>query len=122
MFIVPQDRPLVIATRIAPINVDQVHVGQDVRLRFSAFDSRRTPELEGVVIQISADSFTDERYGPYYRALVRLKEGEIGRLSGEQVLVPGMPVEAFIRTGDRTPLEYLVKPMADYFNRAFRES
>lgn len=121
LYIVPQDRPLVISVRISPLNVDQVRVGQDVDLRFSSFDSRTTPELTGTVFQLSADVFTDERLGSYYRAQVRLKEGEINRLPPGLVLVPGMPVEAFIRTQDRTPLEYLVKPMADYFNRAFRE-
>jgi HlyD family type I secretion membrane fusion protein len=122
LFLIPQDRPLVIAAQVAPTNVDQVHVGQEVILRFSSFDSRTTPELLGEVVQVSADAFVDERTGAFYRAQVRLKEGEIERLPDGLVMVPGMPVEAFIRTDDRTPLEYLVKPMSDYFNRAFRES
>jgi HlyD family type I secretion membrane fusion protein len=122
LFLIPQDRPLVIAAQVAPTNVDQVRVGQEVILRFSSFDSRTTPELFGEVVQVSADAFVDERTGAFYRAQVRLKEGELERLPEGLVMVPGMPVEAFIRTDDRTPLEYLVKPMADYFNRAFRES
>jgi HlyD family secretion protein len=122
LYLIPQDRPLIIAAQISPLNIDLVHVGQEVVLRFSSFDNRTTPELLGEVMQISADAFSDDVRGSFYRAQVRLKEGEIARLPKGLVLVPGMPVEAFIRTGDRTPLEYLVKPMADYFNRAFRET
>ena len=122
LYIVPQDRPLVVAAQIDPINVDEVFVGQDVVLRFSAFDMRSTPELEGVVTQVSADAFVDERtQASYYRAELRLKPGEIDKLEG-QAVIPGMPVEAFIRTGARTPLAYLTEPLTDYFNRAFRES
>lgn len=122
-FIVPQDRPLVIAARIEPIHVDQVYVGQEVVLRFPAFDSRQTPELFGNVTKVSADAFTDERTSlSYYRAEIALDEGEAERLGQEKEILPGMPVEAYIRTGDRTPLAYLVKPFTDYFNKAFRES
>lgn len=122
LFVVPQDRPLVITAQIETIHVDQVYVGQEVILRFSAFDTRNAPELKGVVTQISADAFQDERSGrTFYRAQLRLLDGEIDKLSEEMVLIPGMPVEAFIRTADRTPLAYLVRPLTDYFTRAFRE-
>jgi HlyD family secretion protein len=122
MFVIPQDRPLVIGARISPLHVDQVQVGQVVRIRFTGLNSRTTPELEATVIQVSADSFADEQTGAYFRARMRLKDGELARLPEGAVLVPGMPVEAYFQTVDRTPLEYLVKPVADYFNRAFRES
>ena len=123
LFLVPQDRPLVIAARVDPIHIDQVIVGQDVTLRFSALDQRTTPELVGQVIQLSADAFEDEATRlSFYRAEIILEEGEIGRLPEGIALIPGMPVESFIRTEDRTPLAYLVKPLADYFSRAFRES
>lgn len=122
LYLIPQDRPLVIMAQVDPIHVDQVFVGQDATLRFSAFDQRQTPELFGRVVQVSADAFTDERSGlRYYRAEVELLEGEIDKLAGHDVL-PGMPVETFIRTEDRSPLAYLVKPLTDYFNRAFRET
>ncbi|MCV2872098.1 HlyD family type I secretion periplasmic adaptor subunit [Defluviimonas sp. WL0050] len=122
LFLVPQDRPLVIAARVAPINVDEVQIGQEVTLRFSAFDSRTTPELFGQVARISADALTDEASQlSYYRTEVVLEPDELDKLAG-QAIIPGMPVEVFIRTGDRTPLAYLVKPLAEYFNRAFRES
>lgn len=123
MFLIPQDRPLVIASRVDPIHIDQIHVGQSVNLRFSALDQRTTPELVGEVQLVSADAFEDEALGAsYYRAEIILQPGEIEKLGADQALVPGMPVEAFIRTEDRSPLQYLIKPMADYFNRAFRES
>lgn len=121
LFLVPQDRPLVISTRIAPTDVDEVFVGQAVTLRFPAFDMRSTPELFGQVRQVSADAFVDSASGAsFYEAEIVLNEGETSRLGGE-TLLPGMPVEAFIRTEDRTPLAYLLRPLADYFNRAFRE-
>lgn len=123
LFLIPQDRPLVIAARVDPIHIDQIVTGQSVNLRFSALDQRTTPELVGEVALVSADAFEDENVGAsYYRAEIVLSPGEIDKLQEGQVLVPGMPVEAFIRTADRTPLAYLIKPVADYFNRAFRES
>lgn len=123
MFLIPQDRPLVIAAQVEPIHVDQVFVTQDVVVRFSAFDSRTTPELFGTVVQVSADAFVDERtQATYYRAEIRLPEEELERLPEGLVMIPGMPVEAFIRTDARTPLAYLVRPLTDYFAKAFRES
>ncbi|WP_299685559.1 HlyD family type I secretion periplasmic adaptor subunit [uncultured Tateyamaria sp.] len=123
LFLIPQDRPLVIAARVDPIHIDQIVTGQAVNLRFSALDQRTTPELVGQVALVSADAFEDEALGAsYYRAEIVLNPGEQEKLPDGQVLIPGMPVEAFIRTDDRSPLTYLVKPMMDYFNRAFREN
>ena len=123
MYIVPQDRPLIIAAEVEPIHIDEIHVGQNVTLRLSAFDQRNTPELIGEVVLISADAFEDQTTrASYYRAEIRLGEGELDRLPDDVALVPGMPVESFIRTADRSPLAYLVKPLSDYFAKAFRES
>lgn len=122
LYIVPQDRPLVIAARVAPINIDEVSAGQDVKLRFSAFSSRTTPEIQGVLAQVSADAVVDQAtQAQYYRAEVTIPESERARL-GDLALVPGMPVEVFIQTGERSPLAYLLRPLSDYFVRAFRES
>lgn len=122
LYLVPQDRPLVIATQVEPIHVDQVHVGQEVQLRFSAFDQRETPELRGRIVQVSADAFQDEQARTsYYRADIEIEDGELARLPEGMTLIPGMPVEAFIRTGERTPLSFLTKPLSDYFAKAFRE-
>ena len=91
-------------------------------LRFAALDSRTTPELFGQVARISADALTDEaNQVSYYRTEVVMGPDEMAKLDGKPI-IPGMPVEVFIRTGERTPLAYLVKPLAEYFNRAFRES
>ncbi|CUH78416.1 HlyD family type I secretion periplasmic adaptor subunit [Tropicibacter naphthalenivorans] len=123
LYLVPQDRPLVIAAQVEPIHIDKLFVNQEVSLRFSSLDQRETPELFGQVVQISADAFQDEASRlRYYRAEIILNEGEIARLPEGAALIPGMPVEAFIRTEDRTPLAYLVKPFTDYFAKAFRES
>jgi HlyD family secretion protein len=122
LFIVPQDRPLIIGVRVAPIHIDQIRVGQPVFLRFAAFDSRTTPELTGTVLSISPDALTDEATGQrFYRARIEMPEDETDKLPAGTTLIPGMPVEAYLRTGDRSPLAYLVKPLTDYFNKALRE-
>ncbi len=123
MYLVPQDRPLVIAAQVQVTDIDQIHMGQDVVLRLSAFDQRRTPELKGHVTQLSADAFRNEQSGvSFYRAEVRMDDGEIEKLPEGMTLIPGMPVEAYVRTADRTPMDYFLKPVADYFAKAFRES
>lgn len=122
MYLIPQDRPLVIAAKVPTIHVDEIHIGQEVRLHFSAFSSRLTAEIYGRVTVISADAMKDDRTQvSYYRAEISLEPGEAAKMKDE-VLVPGMPVEAFIRTNDRTPLAYIIKPFTDYFERAFRET
>jgi HlyD family secretion protein len=122
LYLVPQDRPLVIMAQVPPVHIDQVHAGQPAKLHFSAFNSRTTPELNGTVMMVSADALTDQRTGAtYYRAEILPDAGEVEKLEG-LTLIPGMPVEAFIRTDERTPLAYLIKPFTDYFTRAFRES
>lgn len=122
LYIVPQDQPLIIAVQIDTIHVDEVHVGQEVSLRFSAFRSRTTPEILGRVISVSPDALHDDKTGrSYYRARIELPEGEAEKLPDGSVLVPGMPVTAYLRTGDRSPIAYLLKPFTDYFANAFRE-
>jgi HlyD family type I secretion membrane fusion protein len=122
LFIIPQDRPLIIMAQVNPVNIDQVFPGQEVSLRFAALDQRRTPELTGRVVQTSADAFTDDSAGTsFYRAEIALEKGEQARLPTGTTLIPGMPVQAFIRTSDRTPLDYLIKPLSDYFSTALRE-
>ena len=121
LYIVPQDRPLVITAQVATTDIDLVHLGQSVVLRFSALDQRNTPELTGQVMQVSADAFRDETTGAsYYRIRILLSDKERNLLPHDTKLIPGMPVEAFFRTGDMTPFGYLMKPFADYFARAFR--
>jgi len=119
LYLVPQDRPLVVAARIAAIHIDEVRPGQSVRLHLPGFNTRFTPQIEGVVDRISADALTDETTrGIFYRAEIAIAAGDAVDLP----LLPGMPVEIHIQTGLRSPAAYLLKPFTDYFARAMRES
>ena len=121
MYIVPQDQPLVVAARIEAQSIDEVRQGQEASLQFPAFDQRRMPEVMGRVTRVGADAVIDERTGMgYYTVEITPLPEDLTRLAGE-TLLPGMPVEAFLRTGERSPLEYLTQPLMSYFNRAFRE-
>ena len=121
MLIVPEADDLIVEARVAPHNIDQVKADQPATLRFPGFNQRATPELNGRVSRIAADVIDDARTNqPYYLVRVTIAEGEIERLNGLK-LVPGMPVEAFIRTDERTMLSYLLKPLTDQARRAFRE-
>ena len=121
MYIVPQDQPLVVQSRVETHAIDEVYHGQEASLLFTAFDQRVAPQLTGVVSRISADAVTEERTGmSYYSVEILVPQDEAERLA-DRTLMPGMPVEVFLRTGDRTPLAYLTQPLTSYFNRAFRE-
>lgn len=120
-YLVPETSDLVIAAQVPALHVDQVYVGQGVSLNFPGLDLRKIPSLQGVVSQLSADAFVDERTGQsFYRVEVLLSAGEEERLAPAE-LVPGMPVEAFIRTRDKSPMAYFLEPISIYFGRAFRE-
>jgi membrane fusion protein, type I secretion system len=121
MLIVPEADNLSVEVKVNPQDIDQLQLNQKAILRFSAFNIRTTPEIEGVVTRISADTSTDQRTGvSYYTVRIAMGAEQIERL-GEVKLLPGMPVEAFIQTRDRTMLSYLMKPLHDQFLRAFRE-
>jgi HlyD family secretion protein len=121
MLIVPQSDDLQVEAKVEPQDIDKLQVGQRTLLRLSAFDQRTTPELNGVVSRVSPDVATDQRTGhTYYTIRVSMPPEEVARL-GEVKLIPGMPVEAFVQTGDRTVLSYLMKPLRDQLMRAFRE-
>jgi len=117
MTIVPSKDELSVEVRIATSDIDQVHPEQPAKLRFPAFSQRTTPEVSGTVTRIGADLTRDAQSNSVFY-VVRIHPG--GLPKGIK-LVPGMPVEAFIATGERTALSYLVKPIADQFARAFRE-
>ena len=120
MLIVPESDSLIVEAKVAPHDIDQVHVGQHAVLRFAAFNQRTTPELDGEVIHIGADVTQDDRASePYYSVRIRVLDGELARLDGLQ-LIAGMPVEAFIQTTPRTVASFLVKPLTDQLARAFR--
>ena len=121
MLIVPDADTLIIEAKVAPQQIDQLHLGQQATLRFVAFNQRTTPELNGEVIRIGADVTQEEKKNEaYYSVRIRISDSELARFEGLK-LVAGMPVEAFIQTAPRTVMSYLVKPMHDQITRAFRE-
>jgi HlyD family secretion protein len=121
MLIVPASDDLQVEVKVEPKDIDLVAFGQPVVLRFSAFNQRTTPELNGTVARVGADTSTDQRTGQtYYLVRIAMTADEIKRL-GDVKLTPGMPVEAFIQTGERTFVSYLVKPLHDQLMRTMRE-
>jgi HlyD family secretion protein len=121
MLIVPDADALAVEAKISPRDIDQVYVGQAASMRFAAFDQKTTPGIEGEVSMVSADLVQDQRTGTsYYTARVLLKPEELARL-GNAKLLPGMPVDVFIKTPGRTALSYLIKPLRDQAERAFKE-
>ncbi|KQU16365.1 hemolysin secretion protein D [Methylobacterium sp. Leaf94] len=121
MLIVPDADTLAVEMRIQPQDIDSIHLDQKAVLRFAAFNQRVTPEIGGMVSRISADVSQDSKTGmSYYTARIRVPDTERDRL-GRARLVPGMPVESFIQTGERSVLSYLVKPLTDQIAKAWRE-
>jgi len=121
MLVVPSSDSLSVEVRIPSSDIDQLNIGRQGILRFTAFNQRTTPEVKGVVKRLSPDAVRDKETGQfYYTARITPDNGDLARL-GDQKLVPGMPVEAFIETSSRTALSYLTKPLTDQFERAFRE-
>lgn len=122
MLLVPQDDDLAIDVKIKPVDIDKVFVGQKVVLRLSSFDQRETPELTGTLSQIAPDTTLDQATREhYYGVRITISAKEFARLPQTAKLLPGMPVEAFIKTEDRSVLSYLVSPFTHQLNRAFRE-
>ncbi|MES2492600.1 MAG: HlyD family type I secretion periplasmic adaptor subunit [Pseudomonadota bacterium] len=120
MEIVPERDPLIVTAKVSPSDVDQLVVGQKVRLRLSAFNLATTPELEARLSKFGADRTVDPQQGvTYYTAEIEIPDSELQKLE-DLKLRPGMPAEAFIQTGSRTMLNYLFKPLTDQFARAFR--
>lgn len=121
MYIVPGDQPLQVAARVDPTDIDQVFPGQPVALMFTTFNRRTTPEIPGTLLRVSADAQTDEVTGAtYYQAIIVPDENALSEIP-DVTLLPGMPVETFLKTEDRTPISYLTQPLTVYFQRAFRE-
>jgi HlyD family secretion protein len=121
LYVVPSETELVVDASIEPNNINQVYPGQPARLRFSAFNQRTTPEIDGVLNRVAPDALTNEQTGQsYYTAEVGITEEGLRQLEG-LTLVAGMPVEVFLQTGDRSPLSYFLRPFTDYFARSMRE-
>jgi HlyD family secretion protein len=120
MMVVPEADSLTVEAKVNPQDIDQAREGQSSLLRFSAFNQQTTPEIYGKVTRISADATTDQRTGmTYYTVRISMPAEEVVKL-GDVRIVPGMPDEAFIQTGDRTMISYLTKPLRDQVMRMFR--
>jgi HlyD family secretion protein len=121
MLIVPNADNLAIEAKVNPQDIEQVRLGQGALLRFPAFNVATTPEITGEVARVSADTSVDQRSGlSYYTIRISVHPDQLARL-GKSRLVPGMPVECFIQTGERTVVSYLLKPLRDQLARTFRE-
>jgi HlyD family secretion protein len=121
MLIVPSGETLHLEARVAPTDYDQVRVGQSAVIRIHAFNQRTTPEINGSVTRLAADVTREAQTGlTYYTVRISIPKAEVERL-GDQQIVAGMVADAFLQTGDRTPLAFLVKPIQDQFSKAFRE-
>ena len=119
--ILPEDARLKVATKVAPVDIEQVRLGGPVRMRFTAFNQRVTPEIAGSVSFIAPAATWDETLGGhYYSADIAVAEGGLDSL-GKDRLRPGMPVEIYISTEERTVLSYLLRPFTDQVSRALRE-
>lgn len=121
MLIVPAADNLIVEARINPQDIDQLRLGQETRIRFSAFNQRTTPEVWGTVFRIAGDLIRDPQTGGgYYTAGVHVEPAELAKLKRLK-LIPGMPAEVYIKTGQRTLASYLLKPVQDQMQRALRE-
>jgi len=119
--IIPVSEGLEFELRVPPESIDTVYVGQEARIRFPSFDQRSTPELTGTISVISPDSVSDRTTGrAFYRVEVVIAQSELVRL-GAAELIPGMPVEAYLQTGERSILSFLTKPLMDQISYTFRE-
>lgn len=121
MTVVPQDDDLVVEARVAPTDIDQVRRGLPAMVRFTTFNRRVTPEISGQVQRVGADVVLDPATRqPYYPVRIFVSRSELAKL-GEGNLMPGMPAQVFVQTGERTVISYLLKPVSDQFAQAFRD-
>ena len=122
LYIVPQDRALVVSVKLSPLHRNKAHVGQQVRLVFPAFSAGAMPPVFGHLTGLSADVLIDPHSQTgFYRAEIEIADDQSTKLTATPLL-PGMPVEAFIKTGQHSPISYLLKPVTDYFDMAMREN
>jgi HlyD family secretion protein len=122
MLVVPEEKRLLIDARVGALDVDKVHVDQEVIVQMSGLDTRTTPEFKAVIEAISPDLSADPVTGAqYYAVRVDVPSSELARLPEGIQLVPGMPAQAFIQTGERTVWSYIMQPVTDQLSHTFRE-
>jgi epimerase transport system membrane fusion protein len=119
--VVPQSEELIVTAQVSTMDIDRVHEGLKAEVRFSSFKQALAPKVEGKVVVLSADRLSDERTGmSYYQAQIEITPESYEKL-GDIELLPGMPAEVLINTGERTVLEYLLQPISSAVSRAFIE-
>ncbi len=119
--IVPENDLLIVEAKVLPVDVDNIQIGLGADVQFTAFSQRTTPKLHGDVIYVSADSLIDpDTKAPYFAARIAIPEEEVARLD-DKTLQPGMPADVLIITGERTPMNYLIKPIKESMDKAWRE-
>ena len=122
MYVVPDDKPVTVSARIGAGDIDQVILGQSAMLKFSAFDARSLPNIFGEVSKVSADAFLEPKSQKYfYTVEIFLSTQEIEKL-GDNILISGMPVSVYLTTTSRSPVEYVLRPISRYLDRAFRDT
>ena len=122
MDIVPLNEPLMVEGHLPVSEVDKVHSGLQVELEFMAFSRTTTPKRLGTVRTVSADRMEDSKNQPYYRIEINVSDLQGQEIAPGLSLVPGMPVTAFIKTGERTLMAYLLKPLRDRTRLALTEN
>lgn len=120
--IIPEGERLIVDAQLPPAEIDKVRQGQAAYVRFTAFNARSTPRLDGAVIGVSAAQITDAQGRSHFTVQIALADGELKKLPAGHALLPGMPAEVFIETSSRTILSYFLKPLTDALSRSFRES
>ena len=121
--IVPENAELLIDAQVSPIDIDDIREGLAAQVHLSAYKQRHMPRIQGVVKHVSADRYEDERTGtPYFLARIAIDPGELEQLAPGVAILPGMPAEVMIRTGEQTLLNYLISPIMDSLRRSFREA
>ncbi len=119
--IVPENDLLIVEAKVLPVDIDNIQIGLPADVQFTAFSQRTTPKLQGDVIYVSADSLIDpDTKAPFFVARIAVSDEEVARLD-EKTLQPGMPADVLIITGERTPMNYLIKPIKESMDKAWRE-
>ena len=122
MFIIPKNDILIAEVKVKPQDIDLLVEGMLAKVQLSAYKTRLMPKLDGKLVNVSADSFKNEMNGEvYFKARIEIPESELKKLKTDVKLTPGMPVNAFVITGSRTLLQYLVTPISESAYKAFRE-
>ncbi|MDW3095556.1 MAG: HlyD family type I secretion periplasmic adaptor subunit [Gammaproteobacteria bacterium] len=119
--VVPVDKELIVESRVSTQDIGHVHVGQEAVIKVGSYDPQRFGVIEGEVDRISPSTYLDEENQPYYKAQIILAKKYLGPKPGKYKLIPGMTVTADIRTGEKTVLDYLLKPVYRGFQNAFQE-